>query len=162
LRRDVREKKIFVTGGASMIDIDKPDPEPVSVDGYRNWSTTDGLFKTNAKFVALIDVTNDDGKIIDRDVQLLRKDGKKVAIELSGLRSTDREYVRQQLEPLRDWATLDGSLKIKAKLLGKFDKEIILEESDGITTLVQIENLTDKDKEYLKQKTLSPHSKYAF
>ncbi|MDR2652509.1 MAG: hypothetical protein LBC68_09400, partial [Prevotellaceae bacterium] len=65
-RRRVREKKtaILSPDNPLMIDLDKPDPEPIDVDGYRNWSTTDGLFKTFAKFVGL----QDNAAIKERDV----------------------------------------------------------------------------------------------
>jgi hypothetical protein len=160
LRRSVREKKIFVIG--EMIDMDKPDPEPVSPEGFRNWETTDGLFKTMAKFISLKDVKNKLGKVTDQDVVLLRQDGKEVSIEYSALRVIDHEYIRQQLEPFRDWSTVDGKLGINAKLLHKFDTEIILQESDGITTTVLTDQLSEPDKEYLKQISISPHSKYVF
>ncbi|MDR2641342.1 MAG: hypothetical protein LBC74_00945, partial [Planctomycetaceae bacterium] len=67
-RRRVREKKtaILSPDNPLMIDLDKPDPEPIDVDGYRNWSTTDGLFKTFAKFVGL----QDNAAIKERDVKL--------------------------------------------------------------------------------------------
>jgi hypothetical protein len=95
-------------------------------------------------------------------VQLLRNDNKTVTIELSALRSIDKEYIRQQLEPEREWISADSNLKLKAKLLGKFDKEVIVQEADGINTAINIESLSDLDKEYLKQIPLSPHSKYVF
>ncbi|MDR2168904.1 MAG: hypothetical protein LBP59_02060 [Planctomycetaceae bacterium] len=161
LRRDVREGKVMTSGGR-LIDIDKPDPEPVSAEGYRKWETADGLFKVTAKFVGLVEIKKRVGRIADKDVQLLRNDNKTVSIELSALRLIDREYIRQQLEPERQWSTIDGNLKIKAKLIGKFDKEIIIQESDGINTTLKIDSLSEPDKNYLKQIPLSPHSKYAF
>ncbi|MDR0392152.1 MAG: hypothetical protein LBH59_09615 [Planctomycetaceae bacterium] len=161
-RRKIRKNKAIESPDSSvLIDIDKPDPEPVSKDGFRNWETVDGLFKTTAKFVGLVDVKNKVGKITDKDVQLLRNDNKTVAIEFSALRQIDREYIRQLLEPEREWITIDSNIKIKAKLLGNFDKEIILQESDGINTTIKTEALSDPDKEYLKQIPVSPHSKYA-
>jgi hypothetical protein len=160
LRRDVREGKVATI--SQIIDIDKPDPEPISPEGFRKWETTDGLFKTTAKILGLIEVKNKAGKVTDKDVQLLRNDNKTVTIELSALRSIDKEYIRQQLEPEREWISADSNLKLKAKLLGKFDKEIIVQESDGINTAINIESLSDLDKEYLKQIPLSPHSKYVF
>ncbi|MDR2346500.1 MAG: hypothetical protein LBE18_10565, partial [Planctomycetaceae bacterium] len=62
------------------------------------------------------------------------------------------------------WISTDNNieLKLKAKLLGKFDKEIIVQESDGINTTLKIESLSKSDKEYLKQIPISPHSKYVF
>jgi hypothetical protein len=161
-RREVREGQLIVMGG--IIDIDKPDPEPISPEGFRKWETSDGLFKTTAKFVGLKEIKDKTGKIIDKDVQLLRNDNKTVAIELSALRLIDREYIRQQFEPEREWISTDKNveLKLKAKLLGKFDKEIIVQESDGINTTLKIESLSESDKEYLKQIPISPHSKYVF
>ncbi|MDR1291358.1 MAG: hypothetical protein LBK06_09155 [Planctomycetaceae bacterium] len=158
-RRQIREGKLLAPSDSLYrIDIDKPDPESVSPEGYRNWETKDGLFKTMAKFVGL----QDNAAIKSKDVKLLRQDGKEVAIELSALLATDREYIRQQLTPLRDWTTSDSELKLKAKLFAKFDDEIIVQESDGINTRIKIETLSDTDKEYLKQVPLSPHSKYVF
>jgi hypothetical protein len=92
----------------------------------------------------------------------LRNDNKTVAIELSALRVIDREYIRQQIEPDREWTTIYSNRKLKAKLLGKFDKEIIVQESDGINTTLKIESLSESDKEYLKQIPISPHSKYVY
>ncbi|MDR1485312.1 MAG: hypothetical protein LBT09_10870, partial [Planctomycetaceae bacterium] len=66
LRRDVREKKVVVAG--RIIDIDKPDPEPISPEGFRKWETSDGLFKTTAKFVGLKEIKDKAGKITDKDV----------------------------------------------------------------------------------------------
>jgi hypothetical protein len=120
LRREVREGKLVVIDG--IIDIDKPDHEPVSQDGYRNWETVDGLFKTAAKFIGLKDIEKRVGQVADKDVQLLRNDKKIVAIELSALRKIDQEYIRQLLEPEREWTTIDSNLKIKAKIIGKFDQ----------------------------------------
>jgi hypothetical protein len=157
-RREIREGKRAIISETINIDIDKPDPEPVSSEGYRNWETKDGLFKTTAKFVGL----QDNAAIKGKDVKLLRKDGKEVAIELSALRSTDSEYIRQLLAPERNWTRTDDNSKLKAKLFAKFDDEIIVQESDGINTRIKIEALSETDKEYLKQIPLSPHSKYAF
>jgi hypothetical protein len=128
-RRNLREKKIIAIG-EEMIDFDKPDPEPISPEGFRKWETSEGLFKTTAKFVGLKEIKDKTGKIIDKDIQLLRNDNKTVAIELSALRLIDREYIRQQFEPEREWISTDNNieLKLKAKLLGKFDKEIIVQE----------------------------------
>jgi hypothetical protein len=164
-RKEIRERKlmVFTTPDDPLIaDLDKPDPEPVSSDGYRNWETTDGLFKTTARFVGLKDIINNNAVNKDQDVQLLRRDGQEVAIELSALRPADREYIRQHFEPLRNWTTNDGKLKIKAKLLSKFDKEIIVQEPDGINTRIKIGELSDADKEYLKPIPLSPHPNYPF
>ncbi|MDR1142033.1 MAG: hypothetical protein LBL62_10095 [Planctomycetaceae bacterium] len=157
-RREIREGKRAIISETINIDIDKPDPEPVSPEGYRNWETKDGLFKTMAKFVGL----QDNAAIKGKDVKLLRKDGKEVAIELSALRSTDSEYIRQLLAPERNWTRTDDNTKLKAKLFAKFDDEIIVQESDGINTRIKIEALSETDKEYLKQIPLSPHSKNAF
>ncbi|MDR2761462.1 MAG: hypothetical protein LBB88_02540, partial [Planctomycetaceae bacterium] len=74
-RRELREKKIIT----DIIDFDKPDPEPISPDGFRKWETSDGLFKTTAKFVGLKEIKDKTGKIIDKDIQLLRNDNKTVA-----------------------------------------------------------------------------------
>ncbi|MCL2117818.1 MAG: hypothetical protein FWH27_05240 [Planctomycetaceae bacterium] len=89
-RRLIREGKLMVMPGSPLlIDIDKPDPEPVSPEGFRNWETTDGLFKTTAKFLG----------IKGKDTQLERKDGRIVGIELDALRPLDQEYVKEQLAP---------------------------------------------------------------
>lgn len=58
----------------------------IPYDNYRNWETTDGLFKAKAKF------TSSDRK----SVTLEKKDGNKVTIELSALRQEDRDYVKEQ------------------------------------------------------------------
>ncbi|MDR2763079.1 MAG: hypothetical protein LBB88_10785 [Planctomycetaceae bacterium] len=159
----VREKKMIMIGG-DMSEYQKPVPESISKDGFRKWETSDGLFKTTAKFVGLKEIKDKTNKIIDKDIQLLRNDNKTVAIELSALRLIDREHIRQQFEPEREWISTDKNveLKLKAKILGKFEKEIIVQESDGINTTLKIESLAESDKEYLKSIPLSPHSKYVF
>ncbi len=58
----------------------------IPIDGFREWQSKDGLFKTTAKFVSL-----DKG-----DAILEKPDGKRTSIELSTLRE-DRDYVKTQL-----------------------------------------------------------------
>ncbi|MGL6193457.1 MAG: SHD1 domain-containing protein [Thermoguttaceae bacterium] len=58
----------------------------ITYKGFREWQSTDGLFKTTAKFVSL-----DQG-----DVTLEKADGKRTAIELSVLRQLDQDYVKTQ------------------------------------------------------------------
>jgi hypothetical protein len=56
--------------------------------GFRNWESTDKLFKATARFISL-----------DKDeVNLEKADGKKTTIELSVLRKEDQDYVKIQLE----------------------------------------------------------------
>ncbi|MDR2344570.1 MAG: hypothetical protein LBE18_00740, partial [Planctomycetaceae bacterium] len=59
-RRELREKKVVMIGGESM-DFDKPDPEPISPEGFRKWETSEGLFKTTAKFVGLKEIKDKAG-----------------------------------------------------------------------------------------------------
>jgi hypothetical protein len=55
---------------------------------FRNWESTDKLFKATARFISL-----------DKDeVNLEKADGKKTTIELSVLRKEDQDYVKKQLE----------------------------------------------------------------
>jgi hypothetical protein len=58
-------------------------------EGFREWQSTDKLFKTNAKFISL-----DKGDII-----LEKADGKRTTIEFSVLRKEDQDYVKEQLNP---------------------------------------------------------------
>jgi hypothetical protein len=53
---------------------------------FRNWKTTDGLFETRAKFIA-IDLKN--------DVILEKENGKQTSIELSALQKNDQDYVKE-------------------------------------------------------------------
>jgi hypothetical protein len=56
--------------------------------GFRNWESTDKLFKAAARFISL-----------DKDeVNLEKADDKKTTIELSVLRKEDQDYVKKQLE----------------------------------------------------------------
>jgi hypothetical protein len=56
--------------------------------GFRNWESTDKLFKAAARFISL-----------DKDeVNLEKADSKKTTIELSVLRKEDQDYVKKQLE----------------------------------------------------------------
>ena len=54
--------------------------------GFRQWQSTDGLFKTTAKFIS-----SEKG-----EVTLEKADGKQTTIELSALRAEDQEYVKEQ------------------------------------------------------------------
>jgi hypothetical protein len=56
--------------------------------GFRNWESTDKLFKATAKFISL-----EKG-----EVNLEKADSKKTSIELSVLRKEDQDYVKRQLE----------------------------------------------------------------
>jgi hypothetical protein len=55
---------------------------------FRNWESTDKLFKATAKFISL-----EKG-----EVNLEKADNKKTSIELSVLRKEDQDYVKRQLE----------------------------------------------------------------
>jgi hypothetical protein len=68
--------------------------------GFRNWESTDKLFKATARFISL-----EKG-----EVNLEKADGKKTSIELSVLRKEDQDYVKKQLEPEKK--TVDGE-KVK-------------------------------------------------
>jgi hypothetical protein len=57
--------------------------------GFRNWESTDKLFKVTARFISL-----EKG-----EVNLEKADGKKTSIELSVLRKEDQDHVKKQLEP---------------------------------------------------------------
>ncbi|MGL6195352.1 MAG: HEAT repeat domain-containing protein [Thermoguttaceae bacterium] len=86
----IREGKLAVPSESQLwIDAQIPAPEPVSEDGFRNWETTDGLFKTTAKLTG----------ITGKDIKLQRKDGKTISIELDSLRQQDQEYARELLAP---------------------------------------------------------------
>jgi hypothetical protein len=56
--------------------------------GFRNWESTDKLFKATAKFISL-----EKG-----EVNLEKADNKKTSIEFSALRKEDQDYVKKQLE----------------------------------------------------------------
>jgi hypothetical protein len=56
--------------------------------GFRNWESTDKLFKATARFISLE----------KNEVNLEKADGKKTTIELSVLRKEDQDYVKKQLE----------------------------------------------------------------
>jgi hypothetical protein len=56
--------------------------------GFRNWESTDKLFKATARFISL-----------EKDeVNLEKANGKKTTIELAVLRKEDQDYVKKQLE----------------------------------------------------------------
>jgi hypothetical protein len=56
--------------------------------GFRNWESTDKLFKATARFI-----------LLEKDeVNLEKADGKKTTIEFSALRKEDQDYVKRQLE----------------------------------------------------------------
>jgi hypothetical protein len=64
------------------------DLEKISELGFREWQSTDKLFKTTAKFIALE----------KDDVVLEKQDGKRTTIGLNVLRKTDQDYVKTLLE----------------------------------------------------------------
>lgn len=89
MRKLIRERKLIVSPEHPFwAELNQPEPEPVSPEGFRNWETTDGLFKTTAKFAG----------VKGKEVQLRRQDGKTVSIELNVLRQLDQDYIREQLE----------------------------------------------------------------
>jgi hypothetical protein len=55
----------------------------------RQWQSTDGLFKTTAKFISAD----------NKEVVLERVNGKRTTIEFSVLRKEDQDYVKEQLNP---------------------------------------------------------------
>ncbi|MDR0390568.1 MAG: hypothetical protein LBH59_01575, partial [Planctomycetaceae bacterium] len=59
-----------------------------SYKGFRNWESSDKLFKATARFI-----------LLDKDeVNLEKADGNKTTIELAVLRKEDQDYVKKQLE----------------------------------------------------------------
>ncbi|MDR0391230.1 MAG: hypothetical protein LBH59_04945 [Planctomycetaceae bacterium] len=58
----------------------------VPYQGFRNWESTDGLFKTTAKFISL-----------EKDEVTIEKgNGKRTSIELKYLRQIDKDFVNKQ------------------------------------------------------------------
>jgi hypothetical protein len=72
---------------------------PLLVPYARDWESTDGLFKTNAKFVSLD----------KKEVTLEKANGKQTTIELSALRKEDQVYVKEQLAPKPEKSKTDSS-----------------------------------------------------
>jgi hypothetical protein len=65
--------------------------------GFRNWESTDKLFKATAKFISLE----------KNEINLEKADGKKTTIELSVLRKEDQDYIKQQKDVESIEKTLD-------------------------------------------------------
>jgi uncharacterized protein YktB (UPF0637 family) len=86
----LKEHKIdddFTKSILDAVELFEKNAPPVS--DYRNWESTDGLFKTNAKFISLD----------KKEVTLEKANGKQTTIELSALRKVDQDYVEEQLAP---------------------------------------------------------------
>jgi hypothetical protein len=69
----------------------------------REWQSTDGLFKTTAKFIALE----------KNDVVLEKHDGKRTTIELNVLRKTDQDYVKTQIATVEKTVKKNNNIKPK-------------------------------------------------
>jgi hypothetical protein len=74
-----------------------PEPDKIKLlcqlqipyKGFREWQSTDKLFKATAKFISL----DSNG-----EVTLEKEDGKQTTIELSVLRDIDQRYVQEQMK----------------------------------------------------------------
>jgi hypothetical protein len=65
-------------------------PPPISE--FRNWETTDGLFKTKAKFIS------SDGKT----VTIEKENGKKVTLNVEDLRWSDKNVIKEKTKKTTD------------------------------------------------------------
>jgi hypothetical protein len=57
----------------------------IPYQGFRNWETTDGLFKTTAKFISTQ----------NGEVTIEKGNGKRTTIELKYLRQVDKNFVKE-------------------------------------------------------------------
>jgi hypothetical protein len=58
----------------------------IPYQGFRNWESTDGLFKTTAKFISFV----------KDEVTIEKGNGKRTSIELKYLRQIDKDFVSKQ------------------------------------------------------------------
>jgi hypothetical protein len=88
LEKLLKDNKVDATFAKEILDaVKKAEKDVPHPSDYRNWQSTDKLFKTNAKFISL-----DNG-----DVTLEKTDGKRTTIELSVLRDIDQRFIKEQL-----------------------------------------------------------------
>jgi hypothetical protein len=117
---------------------------------WRTWTTADGRFKTEAKFV----------KFAMGTLTLEKKDGSTIEVKLDILCSEDQEFVRQRegIKPadakgFRTWNEATGRFSVQAKFAGIIAGKVLLVKEDGSKIHVPREQLSKADNEYLDELT---------
>ncbi|MDR1382247.1 MAG: hypothetical protein LBJ67_00150 [Planctomycetaceae bacterium] len=121
-------------------------------NGTRLWMSKDGLFKVRGKFIS------QEGDLIN----LERTDGHIISFPLMELREFDLLYIKNigksekedpPMTEFRNWETINGLFKTKAKFISSDGKTVTIEQENGKQVTLNLEDLRWLDKNVVKEKT---------